>query len=384
MAWYRAGGGGIPSSLKTGMNSVLNKKFGTSTTYDPAGWPDEVNLLGPLPEGTASGSIAHITDGADTVPLKSWKVEIAPTLTGKSAVECTQTGANLVNGVSGYTVLANATEQKLIGSCEMVANVAYTLSCSMTGTPTQRNRNRWAVAKSSNMWDGTAVFGNDFYTAPQQTFTPSESGTYYFFIWSQGIDVDVSYDDFMCEVGSSASAFENYTAPVVNTVSLGRTICGGTADVVNGTGREDRLKYELDETDSWGAYSGTTHSFWHNVATGENRPIKQTEVTTSICNELAYSSNTPATAPDFSFCIQGGQRIVVTADSTIDTVDKFKTWLSSHNLVFVCPATTPTDFTFTPITPTPETKLGVNNFWADEGDSSVTYRADIDLLLGGN
>lgn len=76
MAWYRAGGGGIPSSLKTGMNSVLNKKFGTSTTYAPATWPDNVNLLGPLPEKTASGSVAAITDGADGVPVKSWVITI--------------------------------------------------------------------------------------------------------------------------------------------------------------------------------------------------------------------------------------------------------------------------------------------------------------------
>lgn len=78
MAWYRAGGGGIPSSLKTGMNSVLNKKFGTATTYDPACWPDDVNLMGPLPEKTASGAIASFSDGADDVPLKSLVFGIEP------------------------------------------------------------------------------------------------------------------------------------------------------------------------------------------------------------------------------------------------------------------------------------------------------------------
>ena len=76
MAWYRCGGGGIPSSLKTGMNNVLNKKFGTSTTYDPAGWPDNINLMGPLPEKTVSGAIASFSDGADDVPLKSLVVTI--------------------------------------------------------------------------------------------------------------------------------------------------------------------------------------------------------------------------------------------------------------------------------------------------------------------
>ena len=78
MAWYRAGGAGIPASLKSDMNDVLNKKFGTSTTYPPSDWPSDVNLLGPLPEKTASGAIASFSDGADTVPLKSLVFGIEP------------------------------------------------------------------------------------------------------------------------------------------------------------------------------------------------------------------------------------------------------------------------------------------------------------------
>ena len=163
------------------------------------------------------------------------------------------------------------------------------------------------------------------------------------------------------------------------TASLGRTIYGGEVDIVNGQGKDTTLRYELDENDSWSAYSGASHSFWHNVATGEDRPIKQTEASESICNYATYSSASPSSAPDFSFLIQGGQRIVVTADSTIDTVDKFKTWLSSHNLVFVCPSTTPTDFTFTG--QEVPTRLGYNAFWSDQGDTEVTYRADISLAL---
>ena len=78
MAFFRCGGSGIPASLKSGMNSVLNKKFGTSTTYDPSGWPDAVNLLGPLPIKSASGAIASFADGADGVPVKSCVVSFLP------------------------------------------------------------------------------------------------------------------------------------------------------------------------------------------------------------------------------------------------------------------------------------------------------------------
>lgn len=82
MAWYRAGGGGIPSAIKTDMNAVLNKKFGTSQDYPPTDWAPSVNLLGPLPEKTASGSIVSFDDGADDVPIVSGLFTITPKQTG--------------------------------------------------------------------------------------------------------------------------------------------------------------------------------------------------------------------------------------------------------------------------------------------------------------
>lgn len=78
MAYIRCGGGGVPASLKTDMNAVLNKKFETSTTYPPNTWADTVNLMGVLPIRSAQGSIAHFSDGADLVPFKSAKFYITP------------------------------------------------------------------------------------------------------------------------------------------------------------------------------------------------------------------------------------------------------------------------------------------------------------------
>ena len=96
------------------------------------------------------------------------------------------------------------------------------------------------------------------------------------------VDYGTTYNnDIMISYGNTATAYEAYTAPTQYTAQLGRTIYGGTADIVTGEGEDE---------------NGNA-------------------------------------------------------------------------------------FTFTPITPTPETALGVNNFWADEGDSDVTYRADISLAL---
>lgn len=274
MAWYRAGGGGIPSSLKTGMDSVLNKKFGTSTTYPAEDWPDTVNLMGPLPEKTVSGAIATFADGADDVPTKSLVVTIPPTLSGVSLVTETQTGRNLANGYIDYTAVNKVVEPRFYKAG------TYTFSCVRA-----TNINGIYVRKGSVI-DLTAESISSKYNTLTNTFTISEEGYYFIQLYrstSSPTWEDEPVTNVQLELGSTAHAYEPYTTPTVYTASLGRTIYGGTADIVTGEGEDE---------------NGNA-------------------------------------------------------------------------------------FTFTPITPTPETALGVNNFWSEQGDTEVTYRADINLALGG-
>ena len=391
MTWFRCGGGsGMPADLKNRMNAVLNKKFGTSgQNYPPKQWPDDVNLLGPLPEGTASGPIASFSDGADDVPTKSIVVTIPPTLSGKSEVTETQISSRNMASMSDADFTLNSVHYYTENG------VLY-----IDGTSTNETSSNNNAFKVLDFWlpSGTYYFSRGTtltslnvpaylkkYDDKSQivvntgSFTLSEKTHLYIGLYVYQRTFSNIKAEICINLGSTAITYEDTEPMTQYLASLGRTIYGGTADFVNGTGKDTTLRYELDENDSWSAYSGASHSFWHNVATGEDRPIKQTEASESICNYATYSSASPSSAPDFSFLIQGGQRIVVTADSTIDTVEKFKTWLSSHNLVFVCPASTPTDFTFTG--QEVNTRLGYNAFWSDEGDTEVTYRADISLAL---
>lgn len=98
MAWYRAGGGGIPASVKTDMNNVLNKKMGTSgQTYPPTEWADDVNLMGLLEEKTiSSDSGVSFTDGADVVPLSSLVCEHRPIVDTTNSMTITQTHDGIV------------------------------------------------------------------------------------------------------------------------------------------------------------------------------------------------------------------------------------------------------------------------------------------------
>ena len=373
MTWFRCGGSGIPAALKSQMNAVFNKKFGTAVDYPAEGWPDDVNLMGPLPEGTATGPIVTFADGADDVPTKSLVVTIPPTLSGTSEVTETQIeGKDYLNGATVVQGGFNINNGNNYASTNRLRTNNYIPITSGSYTIENDQNYEYVVY----VYDETDAFIDAESIKTWQTY-----GTAFSISGNRHIRIGWRKSDNSTITADEISGYHCYKVGTKTTypASLGRTIYGGQVDIVNGTGKDKTLRYELDENDSWSAYSGASHSFWHNVATGEDRPIKQTEASESICNYASYSSASPTSAPDFSFLIQGGQRIVVTADSSIDTVDKFKTWLSSHNLVFVCPASTPTDFTFDG--QEIPTRLGYNAFWSDSGDTEVTYRADISLAL---
>lgn len=278
MTWYRVGPAGIPGSLKTDMDAVLNKKFGTSTTYPPNTWPDNVNLLGPLPEKTASGAIAHIEDGADGVPLKNWLVTLPASLDGYSEVNAVRSGKNLVDlssFVDGY-VNSNGTFNTNHSNGEMRSGfipvkpdtVYYFSIVETTGTAAD-----WVGIGEYTSNDGAGFISRKSFWR----FTTSSTAKYVV-VSARNL---AQATKIQLEIGNDPTTWEAYTPIEQYTAQLGRTIYGGQADIVTGEGEDE---------------NGNA-------------------------------------------------------------------------------------FTFTPITPPPETALGVSNWWADEGDSDVTYRADISLAL---
>ena len=289
MTWFRVGGAGIPATLKNAMNAIFNKKFGTSgQNYPPNGWPDDVNLMGPLPEKTiVSSPIADFSDGADDVPTKSLVVTIPPTLSGVSLVSETRSIGNFAElsnddnpnkNAFTYTTLTPAKiewEKTLSGGRFIVRFVVY-IPKAGSYTFSEKNNTGGLYIYSDELW-GTAVASNK---ATPYTHTFSTAGTYVIGIYNGGaIGTTGTLEEIACSYGSTATAYEPYETPTTYTASLGRTIYGGTADIVNGTG------------------------------TDEN-------------------------GNDFTF---DGQDV--------------------------------------------NTRLGYNAFWSDEGDTEVTYRADISLAL---
>jgi len=405
MTWFRAGGAGIPASLKSSMNAVLNKKFGTTgQNYPPKEWPDDVNLMGPLPEGTATGSVAVVTDGADRVPVKSWIINVDPNLTGKSQIVATQSGRNLLaKEIVGYTnSMADLSE------CFAIHHGTYTVTI---GTVEDATNWRLSVllmdANGNALTDNTYKPSNDLQLATNRwrygsntttkSFTVNIVVDCYvrFFIELGDTSSSTTISNSFLEVGSTATSYEPYSAPVSNTVNLGQTIYGGTVDVVNGTGKTKVHKqtYTGDDLSSVSLSYGTSEEgYTHMYFYISGIPLAYNPSGSNVISDIgvpwsATASGSPYPSSECYRLMNTGsganQRPTMYAylHQTWASVDAFKTWLNANPITIVYEVADATDFTFTPITPTPETTLGVNNFWSDEGDTTVVYRRDIDLAL---
>lgn len=375
MAWYRCGGGaGLPASLKTGMNNVLNKKFGTvSQDYPPNGWPDDVNLLGLLEEKTqASASVCAFDDGADDVPTKSLVVTIPPTLSGVSNVTETQSGRNLLLLTDGTYTIGNtgATATILNGEISATGTTinsggrttrlsdyfilhagTYYLSPVITASPYVRS---YLNKKSDN----TVVSYSSGYS-----FTVNEDIEVYF-----GINVEggYTYDATIkpqLEFGSTAHDYEPYEAPTVYTASLGRTIYGGEVDIVNGQGTSTHAKItdfstlRANGTSSTGAYR-----YIIDVS-----GMGDYYVGACVSNLLAYRVSYNANVGEF-YNTSNVLIIFLAQDNESDAI----AYLQSNSCEIAYPLSTPTYFSFDG--QEIPTRLGYNAFWSEQGDTEVTYR----------
>lgn len=180
------------SNIQT-INTVLDTKADTSnvTALDTRVTGVEDDCYNSYAVGTASGTVASFSDGADDLPIKSLMVDINPVqdLHGYDSPWVAGGGKNLLNASADsgssnditytknedgtYTIngTANGTFSLVVGSIELVANTQYILNgCPSGGSGTTYN---------ARIRDGSYVaLGFDVGTGA--TITPSETKTYYY------------------------------------------------------------------------------------------------------------------------------------------------------------------------------------------------------------
>ena len=380
MAWFKCGGGGIPAALKSLMNAVLNKKWGTSGTYPPETWPETVNLMGPLEEKTVSGSVVTFSDGADDVPLKSCEVTIAPNLVGVSSVDVVQTGLQMLpvtipangNGITytdngDGTFKASGTATSTISNRYVFTSTAmntlkrgetYHISgCPSGGASNTYKLQVWNSSTSSQL---AVDYGNG------ASFTmPTEGTINVRFVIYNGQEVDFTVKPMITAVQTTEQAEYNGTT---HTANLGRTIYGGEVDVVNGTGT-DVYTFDLwDGTQNYNVSDNLTNVF--RIYMNHAKPLPDVTAVQCICEGYTFP-RAGWTSDTVSFYSDANNFTLKLPKTEVTTLEEAKAWLAQHNVTFLY-ATTPETFTFTP---TPIiSRLGDNTLWGD-GDLSVTYRS---------
>ena len=404
MTFFRVGPAGIPGSIKTDMNNVLNKKFGTTgQDYPPADWPADVNLMGPLPIKSASGAIASFSDGADGVPVKSCTVSFLPSggggtpsapvaIQGVSGVSVTHGKKNFIPVLSWFNVGYEYTHKDItfkvladggikISGTSNASNAEFHLAGSASANSLYVPKNATYTFSQTGLESGVRVItsggnGNGFPYSELTDTTTSKTGTVtncslpltYLIIRIPNANTVVDTTVYIqLEVGSTATTYEAYVTPSVVTDTFGQTIYGGTRDL---TTDKASVTYALLELAVADMNNSDNYPGWRDCG------IKALGLETQFYNEKTnvgqgYSVNTT-----------GSNDILFLPKNSYNNMTQTQWQTNYPDLVIqiAVPLATPTEITG--LTPHEiDTLLGDNNIYADTGTTTVEYRADIDLAL---
>ena len=378
--YIKCGGGGLPPQVITDMNAVLNKKFGTSTDYPSSSWPSNIEKMTALPEESASGSIAHFTDGADTVPLKSCTLTLAPTqsgtgdpsptnprpITGVSSVNVTNNGANFWNEeweVGSLTAsggdYASTTRIRSVGYTEVPQNATfYAFTNGYTADIHFYDENETHIS---------------YVQKTNTTFTTPPNTKYIRFCMS--VAYGTTYNNDISINGSATdTTYHAYVVPTLAPVSLG-TVYGGEVECVGGE------VTKTDEIIDMGDISWTYSGGVFRGVISDGVILTQANIIDFVCScyLVKGSGNSGKWTSDNLVCWHGtgSSCYIYVNDTNYNDADVFKTAVTGQKLVYKLATPTTAQITPTAI----NSRYGVNNLWCDGGDTSVEYRADIDLYV---
>lgn len=389
--------GAIPLTLATATSQALNHRLGVSTGFKPSEWADNINLLVKPAEKSASGSVAHFTDGLD-MPLVSLSCDVTAwqegsgtaspsnprAIHGWSEANVTRTGKNLITRpydsssgtwqgitwkvesdgkIKGSGTSASATNFQLHANNSTFNLKAGTYTISVIGT--MSNARLYVYhSKTATVIKLLTAVGSSSFTLSEDL----EGVGIYFNVSSANKVVDV--DAYVqLELGSSATDYEAYTGTSLN-IPFGQTVYGGRLNAT--TGELTNSGYKITGTDIGTLYldsqTETVAVFRFRLDTNN---FPEAVANTAISNRFDRSI---ASGNAGQMVQQANLFYIVVNKSDLASLDKegIKAWLTSNPTEFVYELATPTTITLTPHQMS--SLLGENNIWADCGDSAVVYR----------
>lgn len=429
------------------LRQIKKNKTGFVTREDIA---DEVApmVYGAYITKSASGSIASFSDGGDGVPMKKCIVSITPKqsgtgtpapdnvrpISGWESVSVNVSGKNLYSygnltskniyrattiaidndpnsfylagaqgGMDNPQLLVTAWgSTRTYYGLKFRENTTVRLTCTVKNYTADCNGYVALCYKATNSGGdaGVTMLSRTFFNSVGETeisLTGEIPADNYFVLStspaSKSTDFTLSQypevRNLQLELGTTATDYEPYTS-TTTTTSLGRTVYGGTLDLVSGVLTVDRAMITYNGSENWGMETGTQYtgsSFYvaKPSGTGNKYDVFQSNITNKFTLSMSTAQDGVCITTGYFNCILGNIL-------GINNVADFKTWLSSHNMQIVYPLATPQTYQLTPTEVS--TLLGENNVWADSGAVEVTYRADPTLAynelanaviaLGGN
>ena len=364
----------------------------------------------PYPKG-ASGSIITITDGAENTPLKSCMVNIEPVqdLHGYSypwpggggvnmahLADVSRTGNGVTGTVSNEKISASGTATTTYANLNYFNNINIVNGQQYTVMLSKAVNVGITIRFATSTADTTFQQVNVAAGQTKATFTANNNFSV-FRLYVSGLTsgATVSFSDLQVLVGSGdVASFSPYSniCPITGwtqvnvwvkptydttltptaTIPLGRTVYGGTLDVLAGEGESVLGHATYDGTDS----SGWTRTAAYGSVTRFDKSIsglKPASGNNLKCNQLKVG--TIGTANLVCCNVHGNTPVlqiqIPTSLLASDNVAGLMTYFQSHPLQVCYELATPQEYDVSP--QTIKTLLGVNSIWADAGNMEIEY-----------
>lgn len=302
-------------------------------------------------------------------------------ISGRDSVGVERCGENLLN-ITPFTKL---TTQGV--TYEYVANGGIHISGTALANVTSPMFSVWYLppgkyyGADSGEGIGTSIVvhrnGRNVWLSAKGTFVILAGDVIKFWCLSvnSGATVDKTLYPYIVPGTTAPTAYAPYTGQTA-TMTLPRTIYGGTVDAVTGEGQETWKLVTLDGTERWIRQDNATNNYSCNI-----KPVANS-LTNCLCSMLqwkmyAYASN--GNEGYFAF-ESSGERVHFCVTETWETVDAWKSYLAAQYA-----AGTPVQIAYKPATPEPFTATGaqpipalpgVNTLMTDADALTVTGRAD--------
>ena len=182
----------------------------------------------------------------------------------------------------------------------------------------------------------------------------------------------------VCADGTTDTAFKPYDArSFTKSVSLGRTVYGGTLDVVSGVLTVDRAMITIDGTNYNMAMSGGSKRCYISdlsVPKAKPSPDTHTPAPNLIANYLTAVGDAEAYSGAVGVCVYAtaAANIGFTLTGNAMTLDEVKAYLAQNPLQVCYELATPQTYTLTGQEVIPI--IGNDTIWANSGDVEITYR----------